>query len=90
MKIVIAMLVLLLGLFQYELWFAKGGLVFAYHLHQGLKEQRALNARLAARNEALAANIEDLKNGTDAIEEHARYDLGMTKPNEVFYQLAPE
>jgi len=90
MKFVIALLALLLGLLQYELWFAHGGLVFAYHLRQGLVRQHALNDKLQARNVAMAANIEDLKNGTDAIEEHARYDLGMIKPTEVFYQLVPE
>jgi cell division protein FtsB len=89
MKTLIAMLVLFLGLLQYQLWFAHGGLLFAYRLHHSLTVQHQQNALLSARNEALAATIDDLKNGNDVIEEHARYDLGMLKPNEVFYQLAP-
>ena len=50
-------------------------------------EQRSENAELRKRNEALAAEVEDLKSGTEAIEERARSELGMIKPGEVFYQV---
>jgi len=56
-------------------------------LDQGLAEQRAATAKLKARNEALDAEVRDLKQGSDAIEERARFELGMIKRDEVFYQV---
>lgn len=90
MKIIVVMLITLVGLLQYELWFATGGLYSAYRLQQGILEKQVQNAQLAKRNEVMRANIDDLKHGKDALEEHARYDLGMIKKGEVFYQVVRE
>ncbi|OGO92775.1 MAG: cell division protein FtsB [Coxiella sp. RIFCSPHIGHO2_12_FULL_42_15] len=87
MKIVITLLAALLVLLQYELWFADGGLFGAYHLQQEVAQKVVLNKQLKQRNEMMLANIEDLKQGKEVLEEHARYDLGMIKKGEVFYQI---
>jgi len=82
----IALATLVVGL-QYPLWVGKGGWLRVRELDQGLAEQRAATARLKARNEALDAEVRDLKQGSDAIEERARFELGMIKRDEVFYQV---
>lgn len=86
MKLVIAMLFALFVLLQYELWFAEGGLLTIYHLHHDIALQKNRNQKLHQQNQILVADIEDLKHGKEAVESHARYDLGMVKQGEVFYQ----
>jgi cell division protein FtsB len=76
----------LIVLIQYPLWFGKGGWLRAWELHRQVEAAKGKNAELEQRNGALAADVRDLKTGTDAIEERARYELGMTRPDEVFYQ----
>jgi len=78
---------LLIVAVQYPLWFGKGGWLRVRELGQQLEEQRARNDRLALRNAALNAEVVDLKTGLDAIEERARTELGMIKPNEIFFQV---
>lgn len=78
--------VALLGL-QYQLWIAGGGVREAWSLRQELRLQREENERLAERNAALAAEVEDLKSGLAAIEERARAELGMVKDGETFYHV---
>jgi cell division protein FtsB len=56
-------------------------------LQEQIAMQKAENAKLKQRNDALAADVEDLRNGKDAIEERARTELGLIKPDEVFYQV---
>ncbi len=80
------MIVLLLAL-QYPLWFGNGGVVAVWRLKREIAEQRAENERLRARNEALTADVIDLKQGLAAIEERARIELGMIKRGETFYQV---
>ena len=87
MKPIIFALIALLGVLQYQLWFAPGGIVPTYHLQHSLKQQTAVNRELAARNDEITADIEDLKTGSEAAEEHARNDLGMIKKDEIFYQI---
>ena len=87
MKILGAVLVALIVLIQYPLWFGKGGWLRASQIDSDLQAQRSKNRELEARNAALAAEVRDLKQGTEAIEERARYELGMTRPDEVFYQF---
>jgi len=82
----IALATLVVGL-QYPLWVGKGGWLRVRELDRGLAEQRAATAKLKARNEALDAEVRDLKQGSDAIEERARFELGMIKRDEVFYQV---
>jgi cell division protein FtsB len=77
---------LLLAL-QYPLWIGKGSWMKVRELDRSLAEQREGNARLKARNDALDAEVRDLKTGFEAIEERARAELGMVKQDEVFFQL---
>jgi cell division protein FtsB len=86
MKILGAVLVALIVLIQYPLWLGKGGWLRASQLDGDLQAQKEKNARLEARNASLAAEVRDLKQGTEAVEERARYELGLTRPDEQFYQ----
>ncbi len=80
-------LALLVVLVQYPLWVGKGGWLRVWELDQKLIERRADNDRLQARNDALEAEVRDLKSGIDAIEERARFELGMIKSDEIFVLL---
>lgn len=84
--LVLGLIALLIGL-QGKLWFGQGGRPEVRHLQERVATQRRENAELRRRNDALAAEVEDLKSGTEAIEERARSELGMIKPGEVFYQV---
>jgi len=79
-------LVALLVLLQYPLWFGKGGLLRVAELERQLTAQRETNQKLETRNASLEAEVRDLKAGYEAIEERARYDLGLVKEGEVFVQ----
>ena len=72
---------------QYPLWIGKGSWTRVRELDRQLVQQRDTNARLKARNDALDAEVRDLKEGSDALEERARMELGMIKRDEVFYQV---
>lgn len=87
MKPIIIALVLLLILLQYELWVSPGGVFSVLRLRSHVIEQQHENEKVLKRNYALVAEIKDLKNNNEAIEEHARNDLGMVKKGEVFYQV---
>jgi cell division protein FtsB len=80
-------LVALLILLQYPLWFGKGGWLRVWDVDRKLAEQRELNQTLEQRNAGLDAEVRDLKTGTEAIEERARYELGLIKQDEVFVQV---
>lgn len=80
-------LLLLLGALQSKLWLGDGGWRDAKALQHTVEEQRAENARLQQRNDALTAEVEDLKSGETAVEERARSELGMIKPGETFYRV---
>jgi cell division protein FtsB len=80
-------LLLLLGALQAKLWLGNGGWRDAKALQHTVEEQRAENARLQQRNDALTAEVEDLKSGEAAVEERARSELGMVKPGETFYRV---
>lgn len=83
------LLAILIGLLQYPLWFGEGGW-FEVWQHQGeVEAQQALNNKLRIRNETLAAEVKDLKLARDAIEERARGELGMIRPEEVFFRVVP-
>jgi cell division protein FtsB len=77
----------LLLLLQYPLWLGKGSWLKVRELDRQVAEQKEGNARLKVRNEALDAEVRDLKEGLDAIEERARTELGMIKQDEVFVQV---
>ena len=87
MRSLAIVLSLLIAAVQYPLWFGKGGWLRVRQLDQELEAQRAQNDKLALRNAALNAEVIDLKTGLDAIEERARTELGMIKPNEIFFQV---
>ena len=87
MRALAALLVLLIAAVQTPLWFGKGGWMRVWELDRELQRQRASNEKLRQRNAALEAEVRDLKNGYDAIEERARNELGMTKPDEIFYEV---
>ena len=76
-------------LLQYPLWLGKGGWIRVWGLDRQLQEQKETNAKLRQRNGALDAEVRDLKQGFDALEERARYELGLIKPDEVFFQVVP-
>ena len=80
-------LLALLAALQAKLWLGAGGWPDARALEQTVREQRAENARLQQRNDALTAEVEDLKSGEAAVEERARAELGMVKPGETFYRV---
>lgn len=74
-------------LLQYPLWFGSGGIPAIWQLHREIDAQRAENQRFIERNRALAADVIDLKEGLEAIEERARAELGMIKKGETFFQV---
>jgi cell division protein FtsB len=76
-------------LLQYPLWFGKGGWLRVWSLERQVQEQKQANAELARRNSALGAEVRDLKQGFEAIEERARYELGLIKQDEIFFQVVP-
>jgi cell division protein FtsB len=77
----------LIVLIQYPLWLGKGGWVRAWDNDRQLAAQKAHNHRLQERNDALEADVRDLKQGSEAIEERARFELGMVRQDEVFVQI---
>lgn len=79
----------LLGL-QYRLRHGVGSLPEVAELQQRVAKQRLDNAELTQRNATLSAEVQDLKSGTAAVEERARQELGMIKPDEVFYRVVEE
>ena len=89
MKYLAATLAVLVVALQYPLWLGKGSWTKVWELERNLAQQRETNAKLKARNDALDADVRDLKQGLEAIEEHARVELGMVKRDEVFYQVVP-
>ena len=90
MKIVAVILGALIILIQYPLWLGKGGWLTAWRMENKLDAEKDKTAQLERRNASLAAEVRDLKQGTEAIEERARYELGMVRPDEVFFQYVPE
>lgn len=80
-------LVLMIALIQNPLWFGKGGWLRVWEIGRQVDAQRDTNTQLAGRNAALDAEVLDLKQGYDAIEERARSDLGMVKRDEIFFQI---
>lgn len=80
-------LVALIIALQYPLWFGTGGVFAVLRLKREITVQRDENAGLRERNQALAADVVDLKQGLAAIEERARMELGMIKKSETFYQV---
>ncbi len=81
------LLVVLIALLQYPLWLGKGGWLRVWETSRQLDAQREANQKLEERNAGLDAEVRDLKSGLDAIEERARFELGMIKNGEIFVQV---
>jgi len=88
LRILAVILALLIVALQYPMWLGKGGWLRVRELDRQIEAQSRLNAELKARNAALDADVRDLKQGYEAIEERARSELGMIRQDEVFFQLA--
>ncbi len=81
-------LIALLLVLQGQLWFGRGSIPDVMRQRQALKEQKQHNAAAQLANDRLAAELHDLKDGLEMVEERARSEIGMVKPNEVFVQIA--
>jgi cell division protein FtsB len=90
MKWLLAILSVLLFGLQYRLWFGDGNLPSVWSLQNSIVEQQAANQLLIDRNDALRAEVDDLKQGTSALEERARSEMGMVKRGETFFLLPEE
>jgi cell division protein FtsB len=88
MRLVTLALLALLGLANAELWFGKGGVPRRMELEAKLQAQKAENAAAQARNDRLSAEVRDLKEGLEMVEEKARFELGMVKPDEILVQIS--
>lgn len=87
MKALTLIFVILIALLQYPLWLGKGSWLRVWRLNQQVTQQTEQNNIYKQRNDALRAEVRDLKQGNDAVEERARSELGMIKSDEVFYQV---
>ncbi len=87
MKTIIAALIVLFVLLQFKLWIGEGGMKDVWALDAAITAQAEKNAQLKERNQTLSAEVDDLKQGLEAIEERARYDLGMIREGETFFQV---
>ncbi len=87
MRLILICLTALLILIQYPLWLGKGGWLRVWDLSRQLDAAMGKEQELKARNAKLASEVQDLKEGTGAVEERARYELGLIKDNEIFVQV---
>ncbi|WP_374354768.1 cell division protein FtsB [Chitinimonas sp.] len=87
MRLLALILAAAITLLQWPLWIGKGSWLKVWQIESQLADQLAQNNKLKARNDALDAEVRDLKTGTDAIEERARNELGLVRQDEVFYQI---
>lgn len=89
MRLLTIVLLALLASVHYELWFGRFGLDRLEDLQVRLEAQERKNAQARERNERLAAEVRDLKDGLEMVEEKARYELGMVRPDEVYVHVMP-
>ena len=87
MRVALFVLVALLAAIHAELWFGKGGVPRVMALRAEVDAQQKDNAQAQARNDQLAAEVRDLQEGLEMVEEKARTELGMVKPDEIYVQL---
>ena len=87
MRVLALTLAAFILLLQYPLWLGKGGWFRVWSLERRVQEQKEANASLRQRNGALDAEVRDLKQGFEAIEERARYEFGLIKQDEIFFQI---
>jgi cell division protein FtsB len=89
MRLLTLALLVLLALVHAELWFGRGGVPRVVELSGKLQDQKTANETRRVRNEQLLAEVSDLKEGLEMVEEKARFELGMIKPDEIFVQISP-
>lgn len=89
MRAFTALLLIVFSLLQYRLWFGKNSVPDYLALQEDVTRQQLANEKLQQRNKLLYADTDDLKLGTEAIEERARNELGMIKENETFFRVIP-
>ena len=87
MKALVVLLVLLLALVQFRLWVGEESLAEVWRLRQAIEQQSAENVLFKSRNQRLEAEVRDLKNGLEAVEERARLELGMIRKDEIYFQI---
>ena len=88
-RFVPAILLVLLVIVHAQLWEGRGSLPKVAELQRKLDQQKAANVQARSRNEQLASEVEDLRAGLGMVEDRARIELGMVKPNEIFVQVTP-
>ncbi len=86
-RLVPALLIALLAIFHAQLWIGRGSIPSVREMQQRLSDQTVKNAKAQFRNDQLSAEVRDLKEGLEMVEEKARSELGMVKPNEIFVQI---
>ncbi|MGH8683710.1 MAG: cell division protein FtsB, partial [Nitrosospira sp.] len=89
-KVLSLMLIALIALLQYPLWLGKGSWLKVWEFDQQVITQHEINQKLQIRNATLDAEVRDLKQGSDAIEERARSELGMIKQDELFFHIVED
>ena len=87
-RLVPAVLIALLLVLHAQLWFGRGSVPNVSEMQRKLQTQKAANVRAAQANERIASEVRDLKEGLEMIEEKARMELGMVKPNEIYVQVS--
>ncbi|HEY1459692.1 MAG TPA: cell division protein FtsB [Casimicrobiaceae bacterium] len=87
MRVLAGLFIVLILALQYPIWLGRGGWLRVHELDRQVQAQKKTNDALAVRNAALDADVRDLKQGYEAIEERARSELGMIRSDEVFFQL---
>lgn len=88
-RIVPVILLALLGIVHAQLWLGRGSLPRVHEMQREINVQKAANDQARQANERLMSEVHDLKEGLDMVEEKARSELGMVKPNEVYVQFTP-
>ncbi len=90
MKALIVLLVSLLALVQFRLWVGEESLAEVWRLRQAIEQQSLENVLFKSRNQRLEAEVRDLKNGLEAVEERARLELGMIRRDEIYFQIVED
>ena len=89
-RLVPALLIALLAVVHVQLWFGRGSVASVGEMQRKLQQQQAANVQAQHANDQLAAEVHDLQEGLEMVEEKARMELGMVKPNEIFVNVVPQ